>query len=62
MGGAVRPGGCERCGQQVEVTYTGWQYLCKVCRSEFEREKAQEARKARLLAQLEEQERKAGHA
>ena len=61
MGGAARPGGCERCGQLVEVTYTGWQFMCKNCRAEFEREKAQEARRAHLLAEAERADR-AAHA
>ena len=59
MGGAVRPGGCERCGQQVDVVYTGWQFLCPVCRAELQREKEQEARRAHLLAEAEERERQA---
>lgn len=53
MGGGVRPGGCERCGREEPVVYTGWQFLCADCRVELSREKAQEAQRAQLMAQVE---------
>lgn len=59
MGGGVRPGGCERCGKSEDVTYSGWVYLCRTCREEMQREKEQESRKARLMARLDEDERRA---
>ena len=59
MGGAARPGGCESCGRLVQVSYTGWQFLCNDCRSELVREKAREAAKARAAAKVEAEEEKA---
>ena len=56
MGGAARPGGCERCGRQEAVSYTGWQFLCNECRAELVREKARETAKARAVAKVEEEE------
>ncbi len=58
MGGGVRPGGCERCGKTEQVSYSGWMYLCHTCREELQREQEQEARRARMLAKVEEEERR----
>ena len=59
MGGAARPGGCERCGRQENISYTGWQFLCNDCRAELVREKTREAAKARAVARVEAEEEKA---
>ena len=59
MGGAARPGGCERCGRQENVSYTGWQFLCNECRAELVREKARESSKARAMAKVEAEAEKA---
>lgn len=55
MGGAARPGGCERCGRSDGVSYVGWAYYCQQCRMEIERERTQHALRMRALERLEQE-------
>lgn len=55
MGGSARPGGCERCGRQDDLSYVGWAYYCKQCRMEIERERTQHLLQVRALERLEQE-------